>query len=167
MKSYLKEIWRTKSFYIESLLTLLALCVARYIFEWHLPTEGDLGLGTGFITALVLTMGPIIYVKGRGLKVQKPKPRFVEPRLWIITIGYLVAIALAGLTLVATLSATPYADFVFDSADKDSFIGTAALSFICLFAFLVPMTIYMLFISLRYKKIVEYNTPEWKRLMTK
>lgn len=167
MKSYLKELWRTKAFYIESVLILLALCVARYIFEWHLPTQGDLGLAVGFSTALALTIAPVVYAKGRGLKVHNPKPRFVEPRLWIITIGYLAAVALAGLVLVVSLSATPYADFVFDSADKDSFIGTAVLSFICLFAFLVPITIYMLFISLRYKKIVEYNTPEWKRLMSK
>lgn len=80
-------------------------------------------------------------------------------------IAYLVTTAVFWFVLVVILSAMPFAGFVFDSADKDMLICTTILSFISIIAFTLPLTIYMVFIKTHYKKVIEYGTPEWKRLM--
>ncbi len=54
--------------------------------------------------------------------------------------------------------------YINQQSDSDSFIAGFLIVFAMSSILLFPVTIYMLRIRTGYKKVVEYNTAEWKRL---
>jgi len=70
-----------------------------------------------------------------------------------ITLAFVLLINLLfALTEVSTLT------------DTEGIIGSAIMMLSILTVIFLPITIYMLNAKMRYKRIVEYRTSEWKRL---
>ena len=58
MKHYLLKLWKTKASFITLLFCVLIMWSARYLSEWRLPTQGQIGFLLGLVVALIFNNGP-------------------------------------------------------------------------------------------------------------
>jgi len=162
---YLNKLWRTKSIYIIGLLCLIGFLVLKYLVAWKLPSQSDIGFTSGLVSAVILLLGPIVYVDVKNIKIKKIRPIFVEPPMKLMVPGILLGWVLSFLLYILLASFNEQeANFVQTQSDANTLIGNLIMSFIIFASLLTPVTIYMLFIKLRYKKVVEYGSPKWKKI---
>lgn len=167
MQQWLKLKWKTKRTYITALLVLFVAGLIELLTNEKFSQSGDLGIWLGGLIACLVWLGPIVYVDVNGIKIAKPKEKFIEPsRNWIVLISFGGAILTAILMFIGVfigLLALAIAGIEV-SYDFEGIIGHTILSFAIFTMMLAPCTVYMLNALLRYQRIVEYMTPEWKRI---
>lgn len=130
------------------------------------PAEENLGILLGFLLGIFIYAAPIIYVRAKPVKVKNPKPLFVEPPAWIIVLMTFFSMLISGLlflVFIAILSIPPFS-FVFSDANQDTFLSNVIMAVIVLVSLLGPSCAYIVYIFTHYKRVVEYNTDEWKKI---
>ena len=127
------------------------------------PTNGSLGALFGCLFSLAAILGPIYYVKLRNITIKNPKPLFVEPSIWVAFPLAILASGLLFLVYMLVLS-VPAFGFLLDPPEKETFIGTAVMMTVIITSFGGPVTIYCVYILTHYKRIVGYNSAEWKKI---
>lgn len=127
------------------------------------PTNGGLGLLFGFLLTLIIIIAPIYYVTSTSVKVRNPKPLFIEPSPWVSIPLFFIASALLFLVLTIILAIPPL-DSIAAELGKDTFLGNAAMMVILFTSFFGPITLFFVYTRTRYKRVIEYNTTEWKRI---
>ncbi|HEV7952112.1 MAG TPA: hypothetical protein VGO98_01950 [Candidatus Saccharimonadales bacterium] len=163
MKPWLKKKWKTKSGYIISFFGLIAFGAIKFVYDGKSLTSVDLGMIIGTITACLVLFGPIVFVDVKNIKIGKPKDKYVEPSQIRIGLFYIVGIILASI-LMLLINALLILSEVTILTVTEGVIGSAIMMFSILSVLFLPVTIYMLNAKMRYKRIVEYKTPEWKSL---
>jgi len=166
MKQYLAKIWKTKSFYIISLLWFIGLEILYYLFNWRLPNGSDFGVILGCIIGVVLYAGPIVWVDVKRIKIRNPQPVFIEPPIWKLALGLLISWMLLG-TLLGLFITGSLASYVLAQIEAETFAGNFLLLFGITSIFFIPVGIYTVFIKVRYRRIIEYGTASWKRARKK
>ena len=113
---------------------------------------GSVGTGIGVFLLITLSVTiaflPTIVVQLFSIKVKHPKPYFVEPSRLTLTLFGLAMPVLGFLAIMLGLGLN-WPDYA---------VGAFAL--LC---FVLPINVYMVNASVRYKRIVEYGTAEWRK----
>lgn len=167
MKEYLNYLWKRKRSPLKGLLVLAVTIILGLIASRRLPTETEWAIGIGAALSIFVWLGPIILVSGYGLKIKNPKPTFVEPKLRYLTPLLVVSWVIIFLAIEVIIALTPAAEYINNEVDKDTFRGNFIMSLIIFSSFFIPISLYMIWISTRYKKIVEYGTSDWHSIQAK
>jgi hypothetical protein len=117
---------------------------------------GDVLWFLGALLAVFILLLPTILVQTFDLKVKNAKPKFIEPeptKLMFLILPWIVVSAIAAILLRQPL----------DVRNAEEFFGLLLVSVLIIGVF-IPINIYHVYIYTRYKKVVEYNTAEWRRL---
>lgn len=165
MKNYFKRKWKSKQSYILGFLFLILVWIFNITQNPELPSSSELGFFVGSILALILWLGLIVYIDIKELKVKNPQPIFVEPHYLLI--GFFWLLSCAVIAFLGIFATTPISDFLLRELAADTLLANFIMSFSIFTILLLPITVYMLFLRMRYKKVVEYGTPEWYALKKK
>lgn len=144
---------------IISIITLIYVSDVN-IFE---KPNGNTGVLLGCLLGIFLLLIPLGYIRLKNIKVKNPKPLFIEPNAVIVTPLYLLSIGVAFFIFILIVSIPPF-NFILDELDKDTFIGTFTMTCVILFSMFGPLIGYAIYIYTHFARIVEYNTPEWKKI---
>ena len=148
---------------IESLITIAAVLLISVFFGEGSVSERA-GIVVGSLIVFVACFGPVIYVQHKDIKVKRPKPYFVEPRMLIAVPLYLVLSAVTFLILIVITNIGEVGESVQRELESDSLFGNTYVSILIFSSILVPVAIYMIIISTRYRRIIEYGTKEWHKM---
>ena len=121
----------------------------------------DMGLILGAVIASVMWLLPIAVVRKYDFKIKNPKPVFVEPRLLYMVPLILFSWVSTFLMIELFITLTPFSEYINNQIDHNTFIGNLIESVIIFSSVFIPLCIYMIWITMRYKRIVEYGTREW------
>ena len=128
--------------------------------------EATIGIALGTLAFIVMGFGPIVLVKKLNVKARHPKTVFVEPtrvkQILLAVAGFIPA-AIIGMTLL-TLIELAHIEVL---TDKEGVVGSMLTMWIILFIIFSPAIAYTLNAHLRYRRIVEYGSPEWKKIHKK
>lgn len=164
MKNYLAKLSPQKKAILGGLFALFLFQLYNYLQKWESLNIADAGAMAGGIVALVLILGPLTYVYKGGAKFKNQRPVYIEPPLWKLLPLMLLAIAASIFLFIMILAIImliyPPIENIF--GDVENPIGSSFMVCGIILAFFAPMIIYGIVIKLRYKKIIEYGTPEWK-----
>lgn len=131
------------------------------------PTNESLGVLFALLSFLFLSLGLVIYIKVRNIKVKNPKPLFVEPSIWIIAPLVFIASGLTFLTLMIIITFSPLNPYIINQIDKGTFIGGFAAIFIFFFSIYAPIITYGIYVKTHYKQVIRYRSTEWKEIKAK
>ena len=123
----------------------------------------DMGLILGAVIASVMWLLPIAVVRKYDFKIKNPKPVFVEPRLLYMVPFILFSWVVTFLAIEFIVALTPFSEYINNQIDHNTFIGNLIESVIIFSSVFIPLCIYMIRITMGYKRIVEYGTREWIR----
>ena len=121
----------------------------------------DIGLILGIIIAGALWLPPIAIVRKYDFKIRNPKPVFVEPRLLYMVPLILFSWVVTFLVIEFIVALTPFSEYINNQIDHNTFVGNLIESVIIFSSVFVPLCVYMIWITVRYQRIVEYGTREW------
>lgn len=127
------------------------------------PTAGKIGVLFGGLSAVFICLGPLWYVKLKNIKVKNPRPTFIEPPASLAILVYFVIVGKLCLCCLIIVSLPPVAALI-ELMGDDSFMSNSLMMFILLTGLSGPACVYVIYILMHYKRIIQYNTPEWKRL---
>lgn len=167
MRSYFRQIWRTKKGYIIALGSLLFALIIKLLYNGGRVNGAGIGLACGCLVAFALLYGPVMYLDAINSKIANPKGTFVEPPLRILVPLWLVASALIFLFFMVALSIGTLGPYIEAQVDADTFVGSFVMTFVLVSSLFGPGAIYTIYIRRHYKRIVEYDTAEWRRLRAK
>lgn len=163
MKEWLKSKRLTKTEYIELLVFITVVWLATSLFDGMTSTPAGIGIVLGTVLSIIIWLGPIVLVDVKNIKVKRPRAKFVEPKQFKIALLYVSGIII--MAFVALMMATGIQLSGIESLmNAEGIVGSAIMMFLLLSILLAPITAYMLNAKIRYKRIVEYKTVEWKRL---
>lgn len=166
MNEWLKLKWKTKRGYISLALTTIALgAIGFFTGDEPLKPE-DFGIVLGLVANLIVWYGPVVFVDAKNIKIRRPKEKFVEPTQIIIGLYYILGMVVAvigGLIVLSLLQLTGVEALM----DTEGLVGSAIMAFLLFSVLTMPPAMYMLNAKLRYKRIVEWKTREWKTLHKK
>lgn len=131
------------------------------------PLPGRVAIGTGVFVALILWIGPLLYIKAKNIKIKAPKPRFVEPRLLILVPLILISWIVTFILLISITGIIGLGDTLDRELENETILGDFYMAFILFSSAFAPISIYMIWITTRYKRIVEYDSAEWYTLREK
>ncbi|OJU88029.1 hypothetical protein BGO17_03585 [Candidatus Saccharibacteria bacterium 49-20] len=125
--------------------------------------EANIGIFLGTVAALIVWILPIALVRRFKLKVNEPRDVFVEPVMWKLVLYSVVGsvvTAVCALIVGGLLHSTHIEVLV----ETEGIVGAMLTMFAILSVVVAPTTVYMLNAQLRYKRIVQYGSAEWKRI---
>lgn len=126
------------------------------------PTNGNLGFLFGSFSALLVLLGPLFYVKVRKIRVKNAKPLLIEPSAWLVApLSFIATGIFFFFCFVVIAILSPGA---VDAMDNETFLSNAITTFILLLGVTGPMGVYGIYTLTHYKKIIQYGTPEWKKV---
>jgi ABC-type Fe3+ transport system permease subunit len=125
--------------------------------------EANIGIFLGTVAALIVWILPIAFVRRFKLKIGEPRDIFVEPVMWKLMIYSIVGsvVTAACALIVGGLLHSTHIEVL---VDTEGVVGAMLTMFAILSVVVAPTTIYMLNALLRYKRIVQYGSAEWKRI---
>lgn len=125
--------------------------------------NGSTGVLIGCMLSIFLLLVPLGYIRLKNVKVKNPKPIFVEPSgITLVPVSFLIT-GLMFFIFILIVSIPPFS-FILDEVNKDTFIGTFTMTCVILFSLFGHMIGYGIYIHTHYIRVVEYNTPEWKKI---
>lgn len=169
MSTHSLKFSHTKVAVASVLVLFLLFQVHKLLVEWRKPDAGGAGFWLGCMLALFAILGSLYYVHLTGMKVKNPRPVFVEPPLWKAAPVILVSMTVSVFAFFILLGIVMVVDPRVEQAivDANSFIGNAVMAFGLVTSFFAPVIIYSIAIKMRYVKVIEYGTPEWKKIRGK
>ena len=123
----------------------------------------NIGLILGIIIVSAMWLLPIAVVRKYDFQIKNPKPVFVEPRLLYMVPFILFSWVVTFLAIEFIVALTPFSEYINNQIDHNTFIGNLIESVIIFSSVFIPLCIYMIRITMGYKRIVEYGTREWIR----
>lgn len=163
MKNWLKAKWRLKSKYILAIVMLLVGYGMYVLLDDPKDLPANTGIFLGLLLALLVWLGPIVFVEVNKIKVRNPKDVFIEPSQWKIGVFFLGG-SLVTAFVVLIIGATAQSLNAEAINNTDGVVGSMLMTFALLSILLTPVTVYMLNAHLRYKRIIQYKSAEWNRL---
>ncbi len=160
MQAYTRWLGKKfKSIFMSFLLLFGISSLALVVGEEPLPARVAIGLGA--FTSLVAWIGPLLYIQAKNIKIKSPKPRFIEPRLLILVPLILISWIFTFILLVVINGLIGLGDILERELENETILGYFYMSFFFFSSAFAPLSIYMIWITTRYKKIVEYGSSEW------
>jgi hypothetical protein len=125
--------------------------------------EANIGIFLGTVAALIVWVLPIVLVRRFKLKVGEPRDTFVEPVIWKLVLYSVVGsvITAACALMVGGLLHSTHIEVL---TETEGVVGAMLTMFAILSVVVAPTAVYMLNAQLRYKRIVQYGSAEWKRI---
>lgn len=125
----------------------------------------EVGVLAGALLAVLFIMFiPMGFINITRIKMRRSRPVFVEPRPLFLVIAWVIVelislLILGGIFNMVSISNRELGVFFSAETYRSNFI----ISFVGFAIFCFPITLYYIWINVRYRKIIEYGTAAWLR----
>lgn len=128
------------------------------------PNSGDIGAWAACTLAVLFVLVPIGYVKVFDVKVNHPRPLYVDPKPVTLLLQCAAGSVVAGVVILAITGLLFSSPLITNAAQPvDTFLGSFTIGFGIFFVLYAPIVGWWLFTRLRYEKVIEYSSPEWEK----